>query len=162
MELTKHNIQKGLVVILIIFIISLLLSLKANPDASIFFSLKRVQEKAFLKLKSSPTDRVNYMSSLLDDRLSELQNTFNSKSYGYILPSSLRYFTLAGQITDLVVANHLTDEVEPLKNQFLNHRKALDTLYVAYPKNTDNVEYKYIQDDFNYLGLYLDKLEKVK
>ena len=143
--------------------LSLLLSLKANPDMPPFFALKRAQEKAFLRLKSNAESQVDYMSSLLNSRLEELQNVVNHKNYDYVLRSSLRYSTLAGQITDLIVANNLTDKVEGIKKQFLNHQKLLDELYVAYPKNIpDNVEWKYIQDDFNYLGLYLDQLEKVK
>lgn len=157
----KVKIQLGAIIILIVLVISLILSQNANPDAPLLFLLKRIQEKAFLKIKSTPEDRVNYMGYLLELRLSELQGQVNNKSYGYILPSALRYAALAGQITDLIVANNLTDKAKETKNQFLNHQKALDAVYVIYPKNTENVEYKYIQDDYNYLGLYLDKLAKV-
>lgn len=158
----KSRVQLGLIIILVILAVSLLLSLKASPDMPPLFALKRVQEKAFLKLKPNPADRVDYMSSLLNSRLQEVQDVLNHKNYTYLLYASLRYSTLAGQITDLVVVNNMTGKVPALKEQFLNHQKALDTLYVAYPKNTENLEYKYIQDDFNYLRLYLDKLEKVR
>lgn len=160
--MTKYRIQLGLIIFLTIVVLSLLLSLRANPDMPPFFALKRIQEKAFLQFKSSAESRVDYMSSLLDSRLEELQNVVKNKNYDYVLRSSLRYSTLAGQITDLIVSNNLTDKIETARNQFLNHQKLLDTLYVAYPKNTDNLEYKYIQDDFNYLKLYLDKLANIK
>lgn len=159
--MNKYRIQLALIIILILTIISLLGSRKANPD-NILFPLKRAQEKVFLKLKSNPSDKVDYMSSLLESRLQELQSQVNNKSYGYILPSASRYSTLAGQITELIVANNMADKVDALKSQFERHKKVLDDLYVIYPKNTDNVEYKYIQDDFNYLILYLDKLAKFK
>lgn len=142
--------------------VSLLFSIKANPDFPTLFALKRVQEKVFLRFKSSPEARIDFMSNLLDSRLSELQNVFDHKSYDYILPAASRYSTLAGQITALVVANNLTDKVNFIRNQFLSHQKIIEAIYVAYPKNTDNVEYKYIQDDYNYLGLYLDQLAKVR
>lgn len=158
----KARIQLGSLILLVLLAGSLLLSLKASPDMLPFFALKRVQEKVFLKLKSNPADKIDYMSGMLDSRLQELQSVFNRKNYDFILPSASRYSTLAGQITDLVVANNMTGKVSALKEQFLNHQKILDALYIAYPKNTENVEYKYIQDDFNYLRLYLDKLEKVK
>ena len=161
--MTRFRIQLGLIIILSFLALSLLLSLKANPDVPPFFALKRLQEKAFLKLKSTPQDRVDFMSRLLDSRLEELQNVVKNKNYTYVLRSSLRYSSLAGEIADLVVTNNLTDKVPGIKQQFLNHQKLLDELYVAYPKNIpDNVEWKYIQDDFNYLGLYLDKLEEIK
>lgn len=158
----KAKIQLGAMIILVVLVVSLILSQNANPDMPPFFFLKRLQEKVFLKTKSTPQDKVEYMSGLLESRLSELQNQVNNKSYDYILSSALRYSTLAGQITDLIVANNLTDQVAETKNQFLSHKKALDTVYIIYPKNTDNVEWKYIQDDYNYLGLYLNKLAKVK
>lgn len=146
-----------------LFSISLLLSRYASPDIPPLFALKRIQEKVFLKLQSSPENQVKYMSSLLNIRLEELQNIVKNKSYDYVLKSSLRYSTLAGQITDLIIANNLTNQAGAIKEQFLSHRGFLDTLYVIYPKNIpDNVEWKYIQDDFNYLGLYLDKLSKIK
>lgn len=157
----KTRIQLGAIILLAVLAIALLLSQKANPDAPLLFKLKRLQEKAFLKTKSNPADKVDYMVSLLDNRLIELQNQVNNKSYNYILPSASRYSTLAGQITDLVVANNMTSKAEVIQSQFLNHQKGLDDLYQIYPKNTDNWEWKYIQDDINYLQLYLDKLAKV-
>ncbi len=161
--MNKYKIQLGLMVILAVIALSLLLSLNASPDMPPFFALKRVQEKVFLKLKSSAGGRIDYMSSLLDSRLAELQSVVKNKNYDYVLKASLRYSTLAGQITELVVGSNLSDKAEGIKTQFLNHQKLVDELYVAYPKNIrDNVEWKYIQDDFNYLRLYLDKLEKVK
>lgn len=159
--MTKSRVQLILIIILVLLVGSLLLSVKASPDNPPFFALKRGQEKVFLKLKSTPSDRVDYMNSLLETRLQELQSQVNNKSYGYILPSASRYSTLAGQITDLVVANNMVDKVDALKSQFERHKKVLDDLYIIYPKNTDNMEYKYIQDDFNYLTLYLDKLAKI-
>lgn len=150
------------IIFLSVIALSLLLSIKANPDFPTLFALKRVQEKVFLKFKSQPEARVDFMSNLLNSRLEELQNVFDHKSWDYILPAASRYSSLAGQITALVVANNLTGKVDIIKNQFLRHQKIIDAIYVAYPKNTENVEYKYVKDDYNYLGLYLDQLAKVK
>lgn len=141
---------------------SLLLSQKANPDIPLLFNLKRLQEKAFLNLKFSPRDQVEYMSSLLNARLEELSNVVKNKNYDYVLPSASRYSTTAGQITELIIANNLRDKVEDTKNQFLAQLQVLQEIYVIYPKNFDNEEYKYIEDDINYLNLYLDKLSKIK
>lgn len=155
------KIKLGLIIILGLFGLSLLFSQKANPDAPLLFGLKRVQENEFLKLKSDPVSRVDYMSSLLDFRLQELKNIVNNQSYDYVLPAASRYSTLMGQITDLVVASNLKDKVDPLKAKFINHQAILDEIYFLYPKNTDNIEWKYIQDDINYLKIYLDKLESL-
>ncbi len=159
----RFRIQMGLIIILIVFALSLLVSQKANPDSVLLFALKRVQEKAFLKLKSSPQEKVDYMVSLLNNRLDELRNLVSSKSYTYILPASLRYSTSAGEITDLVISNNLKDKVSLVKQIFVNHRKVLNDLYTIYPKNIpDNEEWKFIQDDYNYLKIYLDKLSDWK
>ncbi|MBI2599494.1 hypothetical protein HYW43_01070 [Candidatus Daviesbacteria bacterium] len=154
----KTRIQLGLIALLAIFAISLVLSQKTDPSNPPLFALKRIQEKAFLLLKSTPSQKVDYMSSLLDNRLVEIKNQVYSKNYGQILPSASRYSTLAGQITETIVANNMKDKVSYITSQFLSHKKVLKDIYVVYPKNTDNMEYKYIEDDSNYLDLYLDKL----
>ncbi len=161
-KVISSRVQIISILLLAVLAISLLFSIKASPDFPPLFALKRVQEKIFLKFKSNPEARIDFMSNLLEFRLEELQNVFDHKSYDYILPAASRYSTLAGQITALVVANNLTDKVDFIKNQFLKHQKIIEAIYVAYPKNTENVEYKYIKDGYNYLGLYLDQLAKVK
>lgn len=158
----KTKIKLYLIAALVIIALSLILSQKANPDFPPLFYLKRIQEKAFIILKFGPKDKVEYMSSLLDNRLEELSEPVRNKNYKYVLPSSLRYFTLAGQITELIISNNLKGYVEQTKQKFLSHQKILYDLYVLYPKNTDDTEYKYIEDDINYLKLYLDKLAEVK
>lgn len=159
----KTKTQVGLIIILVGFALSLILSQKTAPNVPPLFSLKRVQEKVFLKLKSNPQERVDYMVFLLNNRLYELDAVVKAKNYNYVLSSASRYSTLAGQITDLVIANNLKDKVPFLKQTFENHQKVLNDLYVFYPKNIpNNVEWKYIQDDVNYLKIYLDKLSSVK
>lgn len=158
----KTRIQLGIIAIMVIFAISLVLSQKTDPSNPLLFALKRVQEKAFFSLKFTPSQKVDYMSNLLDNRLAEIKNQVYSKNYGYILPSASRYSTLAGQITETIVANDMRDKIASIVSQFSNHKKVLNDVYVIYPKNTDNLEYKYIEDDINYLDLYLDKLSKIK
>ena len=155
----KIKTQLGLIGFLLLLAISLLLSQNATPDFSPLFSLKRVQEKFFLNLKNDPKSKLDYERGLLNTRLEELQSQVKRQSYSNILPSASRYSTLAGQITDQVLANNLLkDQGEKVKEQFSNHIKVLNEIYMAYPKNTDNLEYKYILDDINYLKIYLDKL----
>lgn len=158
----QTKIQLFLIAALALFALSLILSQKANPSIPPLFSLKRIQEKVYLKLKSNPQERLDYMLYLLNNRLEELDGVVKGKKYQYVLPAASRYSTLAGEIAQLITTNNLTDMVTPIKNQFEEHKKRLNELYVLYPKNTDNVEYKYIEDDINYLNIYLDQLSKVK
>lgn len=156
----RTRLQVAAIAILAIIFLSLILAKNATPDNPNLWGLKRIQEKVFLDLKSNPEEKLEYMRALLDIRLKELKDQVNNQSYGYILPSSQRYHTLAGQITEMVLANNLGDKVNPIKNQFNNHIKVLEEIYVIYPKNTENEEYKYIEDDINYLKIYLDQLPK--
>lgn len=158
----KNRIQLGVIFALIIIVFALIFSQNANPDNPTLFGLKRVQEKVFLSLKSGPKDQLEYMSALLDNRLGELSSVVRNKNYNYVLRSASRYSTLAGQMTELLIANNLNGYSDSIKNQFLNHQKVLYDLYVLYPKNFDDEEYKYIEDDINYLKIYLEKLSEVK
>lgn len=160
--MTKLQIQFGLVVLLAVIALGLIFSQTATPDQPNLFALKRVQEKTYLKLKSNPEERVDYMSFLLGRRLEELNNQVRRQSYGYILPSALRYSALAGQITEMIIGSSMKDKVGQAMDQFNNHLKVLQDIYVIYPKNTENMEYKYIEDDINYLKIYLDKLAQIK
>lgn len=149
-----------LIVFLAAFAISLYLAQNAN-STSPFFSLKRLQENAFLMLKPTPRSKVDYMSHLLDVRLSEFESLIKAGGKDNMPSASIRYSTFAGQITDLIIANNLKDLVDPIKNQFEKHKAKLNELYVAFPKNTDNGEWKYILDAINYLNFNLDKLSKI-
>ncbi len=169
MKKIQNRIQIILIIVLTIVALSLILSQKATPDNPMLFGLKRLQEKTYLNFKSNPMDRLDYMSSLLDKRLAEIAAILDHKKYDFLLSSSLRYSTLAGEMTDLVISNNLKDKqsfssskVVAVKDQFNKHKKVLFDLYVAYPKNTQNLEYKYLEDDINYLNIYLDKLSEVK
>lgn len=159
---TKIKIQLSLIAVLILIAASLILSQTATPDFPPLFALKRIQEKAFMSLKSNPKERLNYMRSLLNTRLDELDKQVKVQSYSQILSSASRYSTLAGEITDFIITNNLEDQVPSTMEQFINHKKVLREIYVIYPKNTENVEYKYIEDDINYLDIYLDKLSQAK
>lgn len=158
----KTRIQLVAMFVLIVIVLSLLLSQNANPDNPTLFGLKRVQEKTYLSLRTNPQDRVDYLSSLLDKRLKEFENIIKNESYSYMWSASIRHSTFAGQITETITANNLKEMVEPTKKQFEEHKAKLNELYVAYPKNTNNLEWKYILDAINYLNAYLDKLEQVK
>ena len=156
----KSNLQLGLILILSILFLVLLLSPKSNPNNPLF-GIKRLQEKAFLGLKVSQEQKVEYLGQLLDNRLVELENLVKNESFSYLWSASSRYSTTAGQITNSVVDNNLTQMVNPVKDKFEKHKERLQALYDAYPKNTDNVEYKYIEDAINYLNAYLDILSKI-
>jgi len=108
-----------LIAILALAAFSLILTRYVNPDFVPLFNLKRLQEKVFLNTKPSPESKVEYMTFLLNVRLDEIKYILSRKKYDYLLSTSLRYSTLAGETTELIIANNLKDQAEPLKNQFL-------------------------------------------
>lgn len=152
----KTKIKLGLIVFLIILIFSLFLSAKATPS-SMFFPFKRLQEKIFLKLKPNVPSQVEYLSYLLDTRLQELKSMVDSKDYSTILDASLRYSATAGNITDIILNNKLATQGQAFKNKLIDQKKELQGILNAYPVDL-NTERKYIEDDLNYLSIYIDKL----
>ncbi len=160
-KINKTKLQIAAILILAVFALSLIFSQKTNPDNKLLFALKRIQEKAFLSLKGNAGDRLDYMSSLLDTRAEELDSMVKAETYCCILNAALRYSTLAGEITEMIEANNMKDKVPAITSQFQKHKEILQKTYIIYPKNMDNFEYKYIEDDINYLDLYLDKLSKI-
>lgn len=151
------RLKISLISILFLGLVSLLLSQNATPQSQLFFGLKRIQEKKFLILKSSPLEKAKYQSQLLDRRLYDLQQLVKNKNYTYILNASLRYSTTAGELTQLIKDNKLVDLTKRTQEKFNQHLRLLENLYDSYPKDV-NGEYKFIQDDINYLKIYLTQL----
>ncbi len=152
-----------LVVFILIFLTySVISSPRSTPDQSILYLFKRGQEKVFMKLELTMPGRAKYMISLLDQRLLELQKIVEKKKIGYVLETASRYSTWAGRTTDFILENDLTEQKDLLLVQLTKHREVLEQIYDKYPKNTDDREYKYIEDDINYLELYMQKLQNVQ
>lgn len=110
-----------------------------------------------MAVRSNPEERTKYGLILLDKRLSELVYLVESRQSDYILTSSLRYSTTAGQVTELIIPSRLTALVTPTKEKFREHQKIIKKLDDSYPKD-ESEEWKFIQDDYNYLAIYLQQL----
>lgn len=160
--ITITRIKLAAILISAIAALSLIFSQSATPDNKLLFGLKRVQENLYLDLKTNNEEKLDYMIYLLDRRLVELDRMVRNESYCCILNAALRYSTLAGQITENLETNNLKDKISSVIEQFKNHKKVLQETYIIYPKNMDNFEYKYIEDDINYLDIYIDKLNKLQ
>lgn len=153
------RIKKALIAILVVLVILFIFSGNSNPSFPIFYQFKRIQEKIFLGLKISPNDQIEYRHSLLNNRLIELESIVANKKYDYLLYASLRYSTTAGEITDLIIQTDSEDKVSPTTELFMKHKSRLQILVNNYPKD-QNMEWKYLQDDINYLILYLEKFNQ--
>lgn len=142
---------------LLMLAVSLPLSDTAVPSSTNLYNLKRLQEKIFMAVRLNPEEKVKYNLFLLDKRLSELAYLVENRQFDYILTSSLRYSTTAGQATELIISHEVTALVGPAKEKFVAHQKVIQALYNSYPHD-ENDKGKFIQDDYNYLNIYLDKL----
>ena len=139
--------------VLAVFIICLLLSWSAIPSAPFTFKLKRLQEKIQLYLRVDPESSLDYQINLLSRRKDDIVSVVNIAEYSYILTSSLRYSTNAGEITESIIKNDMKQNIPATLDIFSQHSEIFKGLLEKYPKEL-NEEWKYIQDDINYLEIY--------
>lgn len=159
MIITKFKF--GAMIILLVLAVSLILSNNATPDYGPIYGLKRLQENVFLKAQSSQAKKVDFESLVLDNRLYELKYLVENQKIAYLLSSSLRYSATAGKLVDMIKQNYLFDKIPAISDKFIKHQKIIVGLVAVCQKN-DNTECKYIQDDANYLKLYIDELYSLK
>lgn len=114
-----------------------------------------------MRLKSSPQSRLEYYTFLLGERLTDLKAVAKDDDTSYILRTSLRYSTTAGQIADFIKENGLTDQIPSVLVLFRNHQDAISKLIESYP-NDFNEDWKFLQDDINYLTIYSSMLSQLK
>ena len=152
------KIKLGLISGTLLLTVGILLSDQALPSSVELYSLKRLQEKIFMVVKTDPQDKVNYYNLLLDKRLEEILAIIQNRDFSLVLSSSLRYSTTAGLMTELIKSGHLTVASVTALEKFKKHQIIFKNLDDAYPKD-EGQEWKYIQDDYNYLGIYSQQLK---
>ena len=143
---------------IIFFILLTILSKDAYPGSSLY-NFKRVYEKGVLFSKSEPPQKAEYLTQLLDIRLVELQHVYTVNRF-FILSSSLRYSATAGEATQYIISNNLTDKVLPLKMKFEAHKKVIGKMakeYKDYKGKGDNASF--FQDAVNYADIYQNSLD---
>ncbi len=160
MKILLRQIKILLSIFLVLFALSLIFSNNAAPDSPLLFKVRRLQEKLFIILKFTPASKARYYELLLGIRLKDLSTIINVGEPSFILTSSLRYSTTAGQLTELIQKYKMKSEVTPISSLFKEHQKILSELINSYPKDRDG-EWKYIQDDINYLDTYLQYLSEL-
>lgn len=154
------KIKAGIIVGLSALIIAMIFSDSAQPSSVELYALKRLQEKFFMAIRISPRDKVDYYNILLDKRLEELKTVIKNRESNLILTSSLRYSTTAGLMTEIIKSNRLIDVINATQEKFKKHQEVLKKLDDTYPKD-EGEEWKFIQDDYNYLSIYLQQLTNV-
>lgn len=152
------NIVWGVVVIVVVVVGSLFLAQNATPDFAPFYSIKRFEEKLVSYTKRSPESKASYDEFLLNRRLDDLKYIISNNEYDGFIQTSLRFSTTAGNLANYIIANHLKDRVNHTKWLFWHDENIIKNLMKGHNGN-DN--WKFIQDDINYLGIYYKELAKI-
>lgn len=130
-----------------------------NPDNSGQYKFKRLKEKVTLMLKFSPNAKADYLTTLLNRRLSELQYIIEGDKMFYFEKATLRYATTAGQLTEEITQHNLSQKIQSTKELFQNHIPEIEQLKLNYDFNT--AEWRFVEDDINYLKTYSDQLSSM-
>src|SRR5882724_564056 len=152
----KKNIILTIIILFLLVGASLFLANLSMPDSTLY-PLKRLEEKVVLKSKITPSDKLAYNVVLLDRRLTEMAYIVQNREYEYYYSSSLRYATTAGDSTNLILANFLKSQASSTNKIFKKHQVTLKKFLVQ-KENHD--EWKFVQDDINYLIIYSNKLSQ--
>ena len=77
---------------------------------------------------------------------------------GYFEQSTQRYFSTVGQLTTLVTSKNVKNQYNPIREELLSHIPVLTNLRDNY--DFDTAEWRFVEDDINYVKGYIDNLPK--
>src|SRR3989344_247025 len=129
-----------------------------NPPDGMPYLLKRIKEKIGLFFSFSNESKVNNYKKLTGIRLAELKFVIEKNHMGYFEQSTQRYFTTVGQLTTLVISKNVGSQYNPVKGELLLHIPVLTKLRDSY--DFDTAEWRFVEDDINYIKGYIDKIPK--
>lgn len=129
---------------------------KVNPDNTFSYSIKRLQEKIMLLILSLSSDaKANYYAGLTNKRLAELEYIIEKKDMGNFEVATKRYYTTLGDFYNFISKDKDTKSLFDKRTS--SHRQVLERLRDFYDGTT--AEWRFIQDDINYLSIYSEKLK---
>lgn len=142
---------------LLIFFSILIIAQNVNV-LSPLFPLRRLDEKIILMTKHDPDSHTKYLLDLVDNRMSDLSFIMNKNQYAYLLPASLRYSSTVGTLTEYVQTHNLKQFTPDIQKKLSRHTQILQRLIKQY--HGKHEEWKYLQDDINYIEQYKTQLPK--
>lgn len=129
---------------------------ESKPNDSLY-KIKRLQERLTIMIKTSPKAKAEYYLYLLDQRLEDMHYIYDVKLDDLAISTSLRYAATAGELTNILKNNNLTEIKPQVKEKFENHRAVIKGILDSYPYQDE--KWKFYQDAINYLDLYLNELK---
>lgn len=127
-----------------------------NPKDGFNYGVKRFKEKFFLVAAFSKNKKADYYLKLIDARLAELKYTIENKDMANFESSTQRYFTTVGQYVEHLTAKKVSYDKKAIEKRFSAHVPVLEKLRDSFA--SDTAEWRFVQDDINYLKGYLDRL----
>jgi len=134
------------------------------PDSPLY-KIKRLEEKVFAKFLTNPSSQLSYDKTLLSNRLREIQYLVDNREYHEFYMSSLRYSTTAGDIANLIFSRNMNSEKKKTVTMFKDQQNEIkkligerDAYNKLVPVKDERGEWGFLQDDINYLTIYMKKL----
>ena len=127
-----------------------------NPPDGLSYLFKRIGEKISMFLAFSNKSKISSYKKLVTIRLAELKFVIENKQMGYFEKSTQRYFTTAGQLTELLTSTNIESEFIPVKEELSSHIPVLTALRDTYDSAT--AEWRFVEDDINYIKGYINNL----
>lgn len=124
-----------------------------NPG-SVYYPIKRIWEKFLLIVSFPAKNKTNYEISLLETRLSELNNVVKNKELSELQQSSQRFSYHAGILVDHIISNNQDKQI--IESKFKSYIELLDQLRDKYPANSSF--WLLIQQDIDSLNILMNKL----
>lgn len=130
-----------------------------NPDKYLFFSIKRLVEKAVLYSKFTQESKADYYKDLILKRAAELRYVVDNEILGEIERSSQRISSEVGTLSDYVNVNKvkLGKEKKPVSELLESLKPLLGELRDHYPSNSSY--WLLLQHSINSIDLNLEKLK---
>lgn len=138
---------------------AVILSPQATPDYLVLYRVKRLQEKIFFRFKFSDKAMVDFYIWQLNERLRELQALAKMKEFDLLYGASLRFQTQAGELVEVLIGNPDSRQLVMTILLFRSYQRVLAAEIEKFPIE-DSGNWKYVQDDINYLEIYIEKLNE--
>lgn len=119
----------------------------------------RLIEKIILFTKFNEQSKAEYMMSLLDKRLADLNFVVTKDRGNLIEEISSRYASFTGELGNYFLENNLKNKKLNLIKKFEIHKKVL--IKIQKPYSSDSPFRMLLQHDINTINIIRDKLERL-
>ncbi len=129
-----------------------------NPDKYLFFSVKRLVEKAAFYTKWTKESKTDYFRDLTLTRTAELKYVVENKLLGEVERSTQRLSYQVGTLSDFIATNpQLQNKKQNVTNLLTGLKKPLENLRDKYPYGSSY--WMLVQHSINSIDINLEKLK---